>query len=96
MIPLELYIIPKYNLIPEYRYKTRMDFMDWVYNSGGIIGMWFGWSALSIANLFLLCKIYLTKYCSKYYSKYKYILVTLFQSTKNDQGIKKVLFCYDR
>lgn len=49
----QINIIAKNNLIVEYKHKYEMDYNDWVYNSGGIIGMWFGWSALSITDLLI-------------------------------------------
>ena len=75
----EINIIPKYNLITEYRYKNRMDFMDWVYNCGGIIGMWFGWSALSITNCLLLIRYYIKKIkfiLKSYWTQHKIISET--------------------
>ena len=60
-IPYQFNIFPKYNLITQLKYKNRMDFNDWVYNCGGIVGMWFGWSALSITSVLLIIKYYFKK-----------------------------------
>ena len=58
----QINIIPKNNLITEYKNVYRMDFMDWVYNFGGIIGMWFGWSALSIPTALFTIYFYSWKF----------------------------------
>ena len=52
----QINIFPKNNFIPVYQQKYKMDFNDFIYNCGGIIGLWFGWSAksLSIALLYIL------------------------------------------
>ena len=43
-----LNIIPKRNLIPRFNEKYRMNLFDLFYNIGCIIGMWIGWSVVSI------------------------------------------------
>ena len=77
-------ILFKTNFIPEYKQNYRMNFNEWVYNCGGIVGLWFGWSALSMSGLpyllqhyFKLIKIYfnhLKQYLSKNYLLMKEIL----------------------
>ena len=52
----KIIILPKNSLITEYEQKYRMDWFEWLYNFGGTVGMWFGWSALSVAELMLLLK----------------------------------------
>ena len=56
-------IIPKYTINLNYQEQLKMDFNDLFYNVGGIIGMWIGWSVVSIESLFILfskatCKLY--------------------------------------
>ena len=67
-------IIPKNNLMPEFKQKYRMNFMDWIYNCGGIIGLWFGWSALSVAALPQLI-IQHCKLIKIYYHNFKLYLI---------------------
>ena len=50
-----------------------MDFNDWVYNFGGIIGMWFGWSALSITSILMFIKYIFIKIFILIRNKLKYI-----------------------
>ena len=52
----KILIYPKNGLITEFQKNYRSDFNDWVYNCGGIIGMWFGYSALSITSLILFIR----------------------------------------
>ena len=54
----QIIIIPKNNFIPEYKQNYRMDFNDWIYNCGGIIGLWFGWSAMSMSGVVLFIRHY--------------------------------------
>ena len=58
----QINIIPKNNFIPEYKQIYKMDFNDWVYNCGGIIGLWFGWSAMSVTGVVLFIKNDFTLY----------------------------------
>ena len=56
-------IMPKYTINLNYQEQLKMDFNDLFYNVGGIIGMWIGWSVISIGSLFNLffkaiCKLY--------------------------------------
>ena len=62
-----------------------MDFSDWVYNSGGIIGMWFGWSALSITSVLLI--IYYD-----YYKRYMFILKNYWNQQKIIRESKRFSF----
>ena len=80
----EINIIPKYNLIIEYNYKNKMDLNDLVYNCGGIIGMWFGWSALSITSLFL------SIYC--FFKMCMNILIKYYQNRKIIRESKRFSF----
>ena len=60
-------------LIPEYKQNYRMNFNDWFYNCGGIIGLWFGWSAMSVSDTPLLFLHYF-KLIISYYRHFKQYL----------------------
>ena len=62
-------IIPKNNLISEFKQNYKMDFNDWVYNCGGIIGLWFGWSAMSITAVMLYIR-HNFKLCYRHFRAY--------------------------
>ena len=53
------HIFPKYSLITEYQQKYRMDWLELLYNIGGTIGIWWGWSALSLPSIIYLIKMIL-------------------------------------
>ena len=57
----KIIITPKTNFITEYEQKYRMDWFEWLYNFGGTVGMWFGWSALSFSEFMSLFKQFLNK-----------------------------------
>ena len=61
------------NLIPEYKQNYRMNFNDWFYNCGGIIGLWFGWSAMSVSVMPLIFLHYY-KLIITYYRHFKQYL----------------------
>ena len=48
IIPIK--IIPRSNLIVQYEEVYVMDGWELIYQLGGVVGMWVGWSALSIAG----------------------------------------------
>ena len=77
MFSTQINIIPKYNLITEYKQKHRMDWSDWLYNCGGIVGIWFGWSALSVSTIIVLIGRYLSKVISKLKMCYKLYKIQL-------------------
>ena len=52
----KILIYPKRNLVTEYHKNYILDFNDWVYNFGGIVGLWFGWSVLSITGAIFYIK----------------------------------------
>ena len=66
-------ILFKTNFIPEYKQNFRMKFNEWVYNCGGIIGLWFGWSALSVSVIPLIFQHYF-KLIKLYYNHLKQYL----------------------
>ena len=66
-------ILFKTNFIPEYKQNYRMNFNEWVYNCGGIIGLWFGWSALSVSVIPLIFQHYF-KFIKLYYNHLKQYL----------------------
>ena len=45
---IKIIMIPKYNLKPIFSYSLSMDYNNLIYDLGGTIGMWIGWSALTI------------------------------------------------
>ena len=51
---IQVDIIPKSNLIVQYEEKYTMDGWELIYQLGGVIGMWFGWSAISVSNINLV------------------------------------------
>ena len=57
---IPIIIIPKPNLIVQYEEKYVMDGWELLYKLGGVVGMWVGWSAISISNV-RLTKNQLTK-----------------------------------
>ena len=66
-------ILFKTDFIPEYKQNYRMNFNEWVYNCGGIIGLWFGWSALSLSVIPLIFQHYF-KLIKLYYNHLKQYL----------------------
>ena len=52
----KILIFPKQNMVTEYQKNYIMNFNDWVYNFGGIVGLWFGWSALSLTGVIFYIK----------------------------------------
>ena len=58
-IPIK--IIPRSNLIVQYEEQYVMDGWELIYQLGGVVGMWKGWSALSVIsilnNLFIITNI---------------------------------------
>ena len=48
-IPIK--IIPRSNLIVQYEEQYVMDGWELIYQLGGVVGMWAGWSAMSIASI---------------------------------------------
>ena len=58
-------IHPKSNLIVHYEETYIMDGWELIYQLGGVIGMWVGWSAISITSI--LNKYYLICLCIKYF-----------------------------
>ena len=50
IIPIK--IIPRSNLIVQYEEQYVMDGWELIYQLGGVVGMWVGWSAISIASFF--------------------------------------------
>ena len=50
-------IIGDFNL-PELHWKQNIDLNQLIYNCGGILGLWFGLSSLSIDDLFTILKRY--------------------------------------
>ena len=48
----EINIIPKNNHQMDYVEKQRFSLNDLFYDCGGIVGMWLGWSVVSISNIF--------------------------------------------
>ena len=53
-------IIPKSNLIVQYEEQYVMDGWELIYQLGGVVGIWAGWSVISISNI-RLTKSQLTK-----------------------------------
>ena len=45
---IKINIIPKSNLKPIFTHSLSMDYNNFIYDLGGTIGMWIGWSALTI------------------------------------------------
>ena len=61
-----------------------MDFNDWVYNFGGIVGLWFGWSALSVTEVIFYFKSIPRKLQIIYFHlKHYFIQRKIFRETKN-------------
>ena len=58
-------IIPKSNLIVQYEEQYVMDGWELIYQLGGVVGMWVGWSAISISSI-RLTKSELTKQYSQF------------------------------
>ena len=54
-------IIPKYSNELLYIESYRMSLFDLMYEIGGIVGLWFGWSAISLLQLSTILLIYLHK-----------------------------------
>ena len=48
---IRINLIPKPNRKPIFTYYLSMDFNNFIYNIGGTIGMWAGYSALTIPNI---------------------------------------------
>ena len=48
---INIQIIPRSNLIVQYEEQYVMDGWELIYQLGGVVGMWVGWSALSIASI---------------------------------------------
>ena len=45
---IKINFIPKFNAKPIFTFSLKINFNKFVYDLGGIIGMWIGWSALTI------------------------------------------------
>ena len=45
---IKINLIPKSNLKPIFRHSLSMDYNNLIYDLGGTIGMWIGWTALTI------------------------------------------------
>ena len=72
---IHITIIPKPNLIIKYAQVYVMDGWELIYQLGGVMGMWLGWSAVSISN------IKLSKQKILYYlDKIKIILMKIYLS----------------
>ena len=88
-------IFSKSSLIIEYQQKYRMDWLELLYNFGGTIALWFGWSALSITSIFILFKQISIKLFNKcltiflklfdYFYKWKFIRNRIAPGSKNEE-----------
>ena len=94
IIPIK--IIPRSNLIVQYEEQYVMDGWELIYQLGGVVGMWVGWSALSISSI--MTKLFVITNISKYYFlkiksiSYKtYILVKIHYRSLS-QKLKTFLF----
>ena len=77
-------ILPKTTPIMHVKITYKMDFWAFIYNFGGIVGLYFGWSAISFSTLFT------NKYFTKIYNMIKMILKLMFKIIKYIQKV----FCY--
>ena len=68
---IKINLIPKFNLKPIFTHSLSMDYNNFIYDLGGTIGMWIGWSALTMP-------IYIYEIAKKlsYLTIYYYISIT--------------------
>ena len=71
---------PKYIINFDFKETVKMDFNDLIYECGGIIGMWLGWSFISISSVIENIKIFIS-----YIYKIIEILILIF---------KKIFDCF--
>ena len=57
-----IHFIPKYTIDLNYYEITKNGFNDLFYNCGGIIGMYFGWSVMSIVTLISMLNLFIKKF----------------------------------
>ena len=79
-------IIPKSNLIVRYEEKYVMDGWELIYQLGGVVGMWIGWSAVSIGSItnkiYFITKIIKLNQLSSNIIKYFYLLLYFLKCVK--------------
>ena len=63
--PTQINIIPVNSKMIQYTEKYRYSLNDWFYQIGGTIGVWFGWSVLSLPDFMIVTKHKISKFYYK-------------------------------